>query len=154
MTAQFKQHAEASLQHTVWAESCTSRFKNPSTGKLNGVWPGSMPHYTAATSAPRFEDYDITYCAANRFAYLGRGWTAHHGAARGARDVGDKSPYFGVRWLSVPWVVQKYGVSKEEARRIVLDDVARQAREQAERMMDENESEGGERLVGKERVVN
>lgn len=70
----FMEQKDAFMQHTVWATSCESWYKNPKTGKITALWPGSTPHYMEALASPRYDDFDITY-QGNRFAYLGNGFS-------------------------------------------------------------------------------
>lgn len=83
------------LKKTVWAENCSSWYKQglkcPAAGsELNNgddedatrqaaaesltLWPGSGPHFIEALAELRAEDWDIAY-KGNRFAWLGDGFS-------------------------------------------------------------------------------
>ncbi|KAK9452462.1 steroid monooxygenase [Dipodascopsis uninucleata] len=72
----FNIHTHEFMKSTAWSSSCSSWFKN---GKVNGpvvaMWPGSRMQWFEAISEPRFEDYNYTYIAGNRFSYLGNGFS-------------------------------------------------------------------------------
>lgn len=63
------------MQETVWSTHCQSWYKDPMTGKITALWPGSTLHYMEALANPRYEDYDIEYRGGRRFAYFGMGFS-------------------------------------------------------------------------------
>ncbi|KAF9893699.1 hypothetical protein FE257_009867 [Aspergillus nanangensis] len=64
------------MDRTVWATSCQSWYKNPASGKITALWPGSTLHYMETLATPRYEDFDVRYVGGgNRFAYLGNGFS-------------------------------------------------------------------------------
>ncbi|KAL4861634.1 hypothetical protein BDV12DRAFT_203834 [Aspergillus spectabilis] len=69
---EFNEHKDAFMQHTVWTTNCLSWYKNPATGKVTALWPGSTLHYLTALADQRYDDYEVKYNG-NRFAYLGNG---------------------------------------------------------------------------------
>lgn len=70
----FMAQKDAFMEHTVWSSACQSWYKDPQTGKITALWPGSTPHYMEAMASPRYDDFDIKYHG-NRFAYLGNGFS-------------------------------------------------------------------------------
>lgn len=68
----FMEQKDAFMENTVWNTDCQSWYKNPQTGQITALWPGSTSHYMETLAQPRFDDFDITYYG-NRFAYLGNG---------------------------------------------------------------------------------
>lgn len=70
----FMQQKDAFMETTVWSTGCESWYKNPKTGKITALWPGSTPHYMEALASPRYDDFHITYNG-NRFGYLGNGFS-------------------------------------------------------------------------------
>jgi hypothetical protein len=80
------------LSRTVWAGNCRSWYKNGTiNGNITALHAGSAMHYRGkhyphARQAPtltapemleniRGEDFDIEYRSANKFRYLGNGFT-------------------------------------------------------------------------------
>jgi hypothetical protein len=63
------------MKTTVWDSHCQSWYKDPKTGNITALWPGSSTHYMEALSTPRYEDYDIDYSTRNRFQYFGNGFS-------------------------------------------------------------------------------
>lgn len=61
ITDKFNAHVQTFIKKSVWKEDCRSWYKNNDTGKVFAVWPGSSLHYMQAISAPRYEDYHMTY---------------------------------------------------------------------------------------------
>ncbi|OAL38853.1 hypothetical protein AYO20_02059 [Fonsecaea nubica] len=62
------------MQETVWNSNCLSWYKNPHTGKITALWPGSTLHYMETLANPRYDDYNVEY-RGRRFAYLGMGFS-------------------------------------------------------------------------------
>jgi hypothetical protein len=74
LAQQFRQHADLFLQRTAWTSPCRSWFKQ---GRIDGqavVYPGSRLHFMELMRRPRYEDFDIDYWDANRYAFLGNGF--------------------------------------------------------------------------------
>ncbi|KAL3474465.1 hypothetical protein BJX99DRAFT_248248 [Aspergillus californicus] len=70
----FIAHKDQLMANTVWTTNCLSWYKNPQTGKVTALWPGSTLHYLQALSDLRYDDYDVSY-SGNRFSYLGNGFS-------------------------------------------------------------------------------
>lgn len=68
----FMQQKDAFMPSSVWDGGCRSWYKDPRSGKVTAVWPGSTLHYMETLSDVRWDDFDVTYNG-NRFAYLGNG---------------------------------------------------------------------------------
>ena len=76
------------MKRTVWTSGCRSWYKNHrSDGKILAMYPGSVLHYKEMLDVLRGEDFTIKYNSANRFAFMGNGFT------RRERDGGDLSYY-------------------------------------------------------------
>jgi hypothetical protein len=88
----FIEYVDAYFQGTVFAEECSSWYKNKGTGEVVGLWPGSTLHCVEAMRSPRWEDFEYVYVGelegregesglkgtaqmANRLAWLGNGWS-------------------------------------------------------------------------------
>lgn len=74
----FNQHIQAYLERTVWTRNCRSWYKNGTIdGPVTAVYGGTTFHFMEALKHPRWEDFHMTREpeAANRFAYLGNGFT-------------------------------------------------------------------------------
>ncbi|OGE54789.1 hypothetical protein PENARI_c005G09522 [Penicillium arizonense] len=71
----FIDHKDQFMQNTTWTTNCQSWYKNPQTGKITALWPGSTLHYLQALSDIRYDDYCVTYLGGNRFSYLGNGFS-------------------------------------------------------------------------------
>ncbi|OAP58400.1 hypothetical protein AYL99_07490 [Fonsecaea erecta] len=72
----FQEFKDALMEDLVWTDHCVSWYKNgKADGKVWGPWPGSSLSYLELMSQPRWEDWDFTYLARNRFQFLGRGKT-------------------------------------------------------------------------------
>lgn len=61
ITDKFNTHVQEFVKASVWRDDCRSWYKNPDTGKVFAIWPGSSLHYMQTISTPRYEDYHITY---------------------------------------------------------------------------------------------
>lgn len=57
----FTEYVDAYFEGTVFAEECSSWYKNKATGEIVGLWPGSTLHCIEAMRSPRWEDYDYVY---------------------------------------------------------------------------------------------
>jgi hypothetical protein len=90
----FIEYVDAYFQGTVFAEECSSWYKNKGTGEVVGLWPGSTLHFVEAMRSPRWEDFEYVYVdelegregesglkgvgnKANRLAWLGNGWSVN-----------------------------------------------------------------------------
>lgn len=71
----FMDHKDKVMENTVWTTNCQSWYKSPTTGKVTALWPGSTLHYLQALADIRYDDYHVTYAGANRFSYLGNGFS-------------------------------------------------------------------------------
>ncbi|KAA8618965.1 flavin-binding monooxygenase protein [Pyrenophora tritici-repentis] len=89
----FTEYIDAYFEGTVFAEECSSWYKNKVTGEVVGLWPGSTLHCVEAMRSPRWEDFDYVYVdelegaqdsdnelngvgkTANRLSWLGNGWS-------------------------------------------------------------------------------
>lgn len=69
----FIEQKDLFMEQTVWNTNCQSWYKNPQTGKITALWPGSTLHYMEVLAVPRYDDYEVRYASKNRFAYLGCG---------------------------------------------------------------------------------
>jgi hypothetical protein len=63
------------MKRLVWSSACRSWFKN---GKIHrpvtAIYPSRL-HYFEMLREVRYEDYEITYRSANRFQFMGNGYT-------------------------------------------------------------------------------
>lgn len=96
----FQEQKDLFVETTVWNTHCQSWYKNPKTGKITALWPGSTLHYMETLAIPRYDDYNITYASKNRFAYMGNGLSQREmdpnaDAAFYIRDHDDGSSIFG-----------------------------------------------------------
>ncbi|KAL4861469.1 hypothetical protein BDV12DRAFT_191055 [Aspergillus spectabilis] len=96
----FMEQKDLFMETTVWNTHCQSWYKNPQTGKITALWPGSTLHYMETLANPRYEDFDVTYTTKNRFAYLGNGFSQREMNPKVdpvfyIRDHDDKSSVFG-----------------------------------------------------------
>ncbi|OQE13287.1 hypothetical protein PENFLA_c051G04100 [Penicillium flavigenum] len=73
----FMEQKDLFMETTVWKTHCQSWYKNPQTGRITALWPGSTLHYMETLAKPRYDDFDVTYASKNRFAYLGNGFSQH-----------------------------------------------------------------------------
>ena len=90
VTNAFNHHAQTWIKGTAWADpNCRSWYRNPETGRVNAVWPGSSLHYAAMIETPRYEDYNIKHSNLhNMFAFMGLGFSKNQ-----VLQNGDLSPY-------------------------------------------------------------
>nr|POE51572.1 putative sterigmatocystin biosynthesis monooxygenase stcw [Quercus suber] len=103
VTAAFNAHVQEWIKHTVWKDDCRSWYKDNDTGRVNAVWPGSSLHYQQVIAHPRWEDYEISYRDANRWACLGMGFTRENRADAAADASVDRSPYLNINNLDPRW---------------------------------------------------
>ncbi|KAK3713540.1 hypothetical protein LTR37_008498 [Vermiconidia calcicola] len=90
VTNAFNHHAQTWIKGTAWADpNCRSWYRNPETGRVNAVWPGSSLHYAAMIETPRYEDCYIKHSNLhNMFAFMGQGFSKNQ-----VLQNGDLSPY-------------------------------------------------------------
>ena len=78
-TDDYNEHAQEFLRSTVWAGPCSSWYKRGTKdGRIVAVYAGSAFQFVESMRHPRWEDYEFRYeagKAANRFSYLGNGFT-------------------------------------------------------------------------------
>ena len=101
-TDRFNIHAQEWIKHTVYKESCRAWYKDPATGRVNAIWPGSSLHYQQVLERPRYEDFEITYRNNNEWACLGMGWTVQDRLGPKAADV---CPYLSLENIDPKWYV-------------------------------------------------
>lgn len=97
---QFRQHADLFLKRTAWTSSCRSWFKQGRRDGQAAVYPGSRLSFLHLMSSVRWEDYEIEYWDANRFAFLGNGFDTRETDGRDVTDYlgfleegrGDRQP--------------------------------------------------------------
>ncbi|KAJ6143406.1 monooxygenase [Penicillium samsonianum] len=69
-------HTHELMKRLVWSSPCRSWFKN---GKIHGpvtaIYPGSRLHFFEMLKNVRWEDYKLEYKGANRFQFMGNGFT-------------------------------------------------------------------------------
>jgi len=61
VTDKFNAHVKEFVKTSVWVDDCRSWYKNPETGKVFAIWPGSSLHFMQTIRTPRYEDYHINY---------------------------------------------------------------------------------------------
>ena len=76
---EYNQHMQKYLQRTVWTRGCRSWYKRGTVdGPVVAIYGGTTFHFMEALKNPRWEDFEMDTTAiakANRFAYLGDGFT-------------------------------------------------------------------------------
>lgn len=76
---EYNQHMQKYLERTVWTRGCRSWYKRGTIdGPVVAVYGGTTFHFMEAIKNPRWEDFNIDRledAKANRFAYLGDGFT-------------------------------------------------------------------------------
>ncbi|KIV97955.1 hypothetical protein PV10_01650 [Exophiala mesophila] len=84
---EFAGFAHAFLPRTVWAGACRSWYKNGTIdGPIIALHAGSRIHWFHMMENFRGEDYEYTYDSANRFRYLGNGFSV--------RETGDNPTWY------------------------------------------------------------
>jgi hypothetical protein len=69
-------HTHELMKRLVWSSACRSWFKNGKThGPVTAIYPGSRLHFFELLKEVRWEDYELGYRTANRFQFLGNGYT-------------------------------------------------------------------------------
>jgi hypothetical protein len=82
-TEEYDIHVATFMQRTAWATPCRSWFKNGTVdGPITALHPGSRIHWFHMLSDIRFEDWEFGYRSANRFRYLGNGFSTREGPGR------------------------------------------------------------------------
>jgi cation diffusion facilitator CzcD-associated flavoprotein CzcO len=72
----YNTYAQEFLKRTVWSGDCQSWYKHPkSNGRVTAMYPGSVAHFKEMLDVLRGEDFTIKYNTANRFAFMGNGFT-------------------------------------------------------------------------------
>lgn len=76
---EYNQHMQRFLEWTVWTRGCRSWYKQGTIdGPVVAIYGGTSFHFMEAIKNPRWEDFHIDRlpeARANRFAYLGDGFT-------------------------------------------------------------------------------
>ncbi|OAL46300.1 FAD/NAD(P)-binding domain-containing protein [Pyrenochaeta sp. DS3sAY3a] len=76
---EYNQHIQKYLERTVWTKGCRSWYKRGTIdGPVVAIYGGTSFHFMEAIKNPRWEDFAIDRteeAKANRFAYLGNGFT-------------------------------------------------------------------------------
>ncbi|KAK4936739.1 hypothetical protein LTR10_022463 [Elasticomyces elasticus] len=93
------EHLDAFHKRTVFDADCKSWYKNNIVGGRLWVWGASGLHFMKTLQTVRYEDYDIRFRNANRWAYLGYGRTE----AEVKGDVANLTPY--LRNADTPWTM-------------------------------------------------
>jgi cation diffusion facilitator CzcD-associated flavoprotein CzcO len=97
---EYNQHMQRYLERTVWTRGCCSWYKRGTVdGPVVAVYGGTTFHFMEAIKTPRWEDFYIDRlpeAQANRFAYLGDGFTKRetHGGSIGATQTIDFDEYW------------------------------------------------------------
>ncbi|KAL0258018.1 hypothetical protein SLS55_007189 [Diplodia seriata] len=72
---EFNDWLDAFMGRMVWSDDCRSWYKKHSaSGRVTGLWPGSMLHFVEALREVRWDDWEVEY-RGNRFAWLGNGFS-------------------------------------------------------------------------------
>ncbi|KAL8300693.1 hypothetical protein RB597_010342 [Gaeumannomyces tritici] len=100
VTEDFNKHVQEWIKTSVYTDDCRSWYKNNDTGRVNAIWPGSSLHYIQVIETPRYEDFEMEYCAKNRWAMLGMGFTVAERNKEGA----DLSPYLKLENIDAKWL--------------------------------------------------
>ncbi|KAJ9663843.1 hypothetical protein H2198_000603 [Neophaeococcomyces mojaviensis] len=75
-TDEFVRYGDEIHKTLTWTGSCVSWYKNHRRdGRVTATWPGSALLYKQVIQELRPEDWEIEYEKANRFAFLGNGFT-------------------------------------------------------------------------------
>lgn len=75
-------------------------YKDPTTGRVNAIWPGSSLHYQRVIQHPRYEDFEIRYFARNPWKHLGMGWTPED---RRGPKAADLAPHLSLAGQDPQW---------------------------------------------------
>lgn len=76
----FNEHIQVFMKRTAWSTHCRSWFKNGTIdGPIVALHPGSRVHWFHMLDEPRYEDYIWRRARANRFSYLGNGFSTREG---------------------------------------------------------------------------
>ncbi|CRG88083.1 hypothetical protein PISL3812_05110 [Talaromyces islandicus] len=72
----FNEHIQEFMKRTAWSTHCRSWFKNGTVdGPIVALHPGSRIHWFHMLNEPRYEDFIWRRQRANRFLYLGNGFS-------------------------------------------------------------------------------
>jgi hypothetical protein len=63
------------FKETVFSAKCASWYKNPTSGEVTALWPGSSVHAVKALEKPRWEDFEFEPVDKNEFGWFGNGET-------------------------------------------------------------------------------
>ncbi|OAL05033.1 FAD/NAD(P)-binding domain-containing protein [Phaeosphaeriaceae sp. SRC1lsM3a] len=97
---EYNQHIQKYLERTVWTRGCRSWYKRGTVdGPVVAIYGGTSFHFMEAIKNPRWEDFHIDRmdeAKANRFAYLGNGFTLRETRAEsvGATQTLDFEEYY------------------------------------------------------------
>lgn len=73
----------------VWSGGCRSWYKGGTVeGRVRALFGGSALLYRRLIGEVRMEDFDVEYRSANRFRFMGNGFTEYELEADGPRDLG------------------------------------------------------------------
>lgn len=79
----FNEHIQEFMKRTAWSTHCRSWFKNGTVdGPIVALHPGSRIHWFHMLNEPRYEDYIWRRQRANRFSYLGNGFSTKEGKGK------------------------------------------------------------------------
>ncbi|KAB8303281.1 hypothetical protein EYC80_004723 [Monilinia laxa] len=97
----FSKYCEAYFEKTIYLDKCKSWYKDPNTGRVTGLWPGSTLHALEALRSPRWEDFeyeerDRGAGYRNALSWLGNGWSVTQLGA------GDPAWYLEKQFVDVP----------------------------------------------------
>ncbi|KAJ5107515.1 hypothetical protein N7456_004190 [Penicillium angulare] len=88
---EYNQHMQQYLQRTVWTRGCRSWYKRGTVdGPVVAIYGGTSFHFMEAIKNPRWEDFHIqrsTEASANRFAYLGNGFSRRESKRESVGDT-------------------------------------------------------------------
>lgn len=75
-TDEYNVYSQEFLKRTVWSSGCRSWYKNGKVdGKVTAMYAGTILHYKENLEAFRSEDFELEYRSANRFKFMGNGFT-------------------------------------------------------------------------------
>ncbi|KAK4889819.1 hypothetical protein LTR27_011437 [Elasticomyces elasticus] len=115
LSLQFRQHADLFLQRTAWTSACRSWFKQGKQDGQAAIYPGSRLHFLHLLERPRYEDFEMEYWDANRYAFMGNGFDTREFDGRdithylGILDDKDEQPVYGEELMGklAGWAVGK-----------------------------------------------